>query len=88
MNIEDIKLREVELFLSLLKLKSVRELGRQQNMQAGQVSKWISGLERKVGAPLIERSSSGIRPTAKAMELLPLFEKIHAVHEKLINDTE
>lgn len=87
MNIEDIKLREVELFLSLLKLKSVRELGRQQNMQAGQVSKWISGLERKIGAPLIERSSSGIRPTAKAIELLPLFEKIHSLHEKLSGES-
>ncbi len=83
MNIEDIKLREVELFLGLLKLKSVRELGRQQNMQPGQVSKWISGLERKVGTPLIERSASGVRPTARAMELLPLFENLQSVHHKL-----
>jgi DNA-binding transcriptional LysR family regulator len=88
MTIEDIKLREVELFLSLLKLKSVRELGRQQNMQPGQVSKWISGLERKIGSPLIERSASGVRPTARAIELLPLFENLQAVHHKLAGAQE
>ena len=87
MGIEDIKLREVELFLSLLKLKSVRELGRQQNMQAGQVSKWIMALERKVGSPLIDRGSTGIRPTARALELVPVFEEMHSLKEKLEGDT-
>jgi DNA-binding transcriptional LysR family regulator len=81
--IEEIKLREVELFLSLLKLKSVRELGRQQNMQPGQISKWISGLERKVGSPLLDRSATGVRPSARGLELLPVFEKIHALQEML-----
>lgn len=87
MGIEDIKLREVELLLSLLKLKSVRELGRQENMQPGQVSKWISALERKIGATLIDRSPTGIRPTARALELLPLFEKMHSLQEKLSGET-
>jgi DNA-binding transcriptional LysR family regulator len=87
MGIEDIKLREVNLFLSLLKLKSVRELGRQENMQPGQVSKWIASLERKVGSPLIVRSASGIRPTARAVELLPIFEKMHTLGQKLNGET-
>lgn len=83
MNIADIKLREVELFLNLLQTKSVRELGRQFNMQPGQVSKWIQSLERKVGCALIERSATGIQPTARALELIPHFEKLQDLQDEL-----
>lgn len=83
MNVEDIKFRELDLLLNIFKLKSVREVGRQFNMQPGQVSKWLSGLERKLGAQLLERSSSGIRPTARALELLPVLEEMHALQGKL-----
>jgi DNA-binding transcriptional LysR family regulator len=82
-NVEDVKLREVELFLNLLKLKSVREVGRQYNMQPGQVSKWMQGLEKKLGCALMERSASGIQPTARALELMPFFEKLQDLHEEL-----
>lgn len=81
--LEDVKLSEINLFLSLIKVKSVRELGRQVNMQPGQVSKWVTSLERKVGAALLERSSSGVQPTARALELIPVFEKMSALGESL-----
>ncbi len=84
MQVEDIKFKEVQLFLHLLKTKTVRELGRQFNMQPGQVSKWISGLERKMGCVLIERGASGIQPTAQALEYLPYFERLQELHEELI----
>jgi DNA-binding transcriptional LysR family regulator len=83
MNINDIRLREIELFLSLVRLKSVRELARQEAMQPGQVSKWIAGLERKIGSKLIERSATGIRMSARGLELLPVFEKLHTLQLKL-----
>lgn len=81
--IDDVKLSEINLFLALVKIKSVRELGRQMNMQPGQVSKWISGLEQKVGSPLLERSATGVQPTARALELMPVFEKMSALGESL-----
>jgi DNA-binding transcriptional LysR family regulator len=85
MSIEDIKFREVDLFLRLLKTKSVRDLARQVNMQPGQVSKWISGLEKKVGFKLIERSATGVEATAKALELLGHFEDLHRIQGELTN---
>ncbi len=87
MDIEDIKLREIQMFLNLVRLKSVRELGRQFNLQPGQVSKWIQNLERKVGFPLVERSANGIQPTARALDILPYFEKIHDLQENLTGFT-
>jgi DNA-binding transcriptional LysR family regulator len=83
MNIEDIKFREIELFLRLLKTKSLRELARQTNMQPGQLSKWIQGLEKKIGKPLIDRSSVGVQPTAQALELIPYFEELFRIQGDL-----
>lgn len=81
--IEDIRFREVELFLKLLKLKSIREVARQTSMQPGQVSKWIAALETKLNAILLDRSAGGVRPTARALELVPVFEKMMNLQEKL-----
>lgn len=82
-DIEDIRLREIQMFLELVKIKSVREFARQRNMPPGQVSKWIQSLERKIGFPLIERSAYGVQPTSQALEYLPYFEKVQGLHEKL-----
>jgi DNA-binding transcriptional LysR family regulator len=83
MDIEEIRFREVQMFLDLIQLKSVRELARQRNMQPGQVSKWIQGLEKKCGFALLERSAQGITPTQKALELLPLFKEIEELQERM-----
>ncbi len=83
MDVQDIKLAEIDLFLALLKVKSIREVARQKNFQAGQVSKWIAGLERKVGAPLLNRAATGVTPTARALELLPVFERMSALTETI-----
>lgn len=81
--VDDVKLSEINLFLALVKVKSVRELGRQMNMQPGQVSKWVQSLEKKVGVPLLERSAAGVQPTARALELIPVFEKMSALSESM-----
>ncbi len=81
--VEDIKLSEINLFLSLVKIKSVRELSRQLNMQPGQISKWVQSLEKKVGTPLLERSAVGVQATPRALELIPVFEKMSALGEGL-----
>ncbi len=85
--VEDIKLSEIGLFLALVKTKSVRELGRQMNMQPGQVSKWVQSLEKKIGVPLLERSAGGVQPTARALELIPVFEKMSALSERLVPES-
>lgn len=83
MQLDDIKFREIQLFLALIRLRSVRELARQTHMQPGQVSKLLQSLEKKLGFPLVERSMGGIRPTPKALELLPQLERINSLKEKL-----
>ncbi len=83
MLLEDLKLKDIELFLRLTKTKSVRDLGRESNLSPGQVSKWIQGMEHKLGRNLIERSSQGVQPTAEALELIPVFEKFMALQSAL-----
>ncbi|HEX4922883.1 MAG TPA: LysR family transcriptional regulator, partial [Bdellovibrionales bacterium] len=83
MLIEDLRLKEINLFLELVKTNSVRELARQRNMQPGQVSKWIRGLEVKLGQTLLERSAQGIRLTPAGLELIPYFENLPKFQDKL-----
>ena len=85
MNLEDIKIREIKVFMELLKFGSVRAIARQRGNHAGQISKLISGLEKKVGFKLIERSNFGVVPTARALELLPLFNDIQRSEEDIRN---
>lgn len=87
MKANDIRLSEIELFLTLLKVKSIREVARQKNMQPGQVSKWVSSLEKKVGAPLINRAATGVTPSARALELLPVFESMQVLLEKISGES-
>lgn len=87
MQASDIKLSEIELYLALLKLKSIREVARQKNMQPGQVSKWISSLEKKVGAPLLNRSATGVSATARGLELLPVFENMQVLLDKISGES-
>ncbi len=81
MDLEDIKIREINVFLDLLRTHSVRELARQRNIQPGQVSKILNSLENKVGFKLVERSPFGIKITTKAREILPLFNEIRSKQE-------
>ncbi|MCC2679094.1 MAG: putative transcriptional regulator [Pseudobdellovibrio sp.] len=83
MDIEDIKIKEIKVFMELLKTGSVRAVARQRDDHAGQISKIIVGLEKKVGFKLIERSNFGIQPTARALELLPLFDDIQKSEEDI-----
>lgn len=87
MGIEDIKLREISIFLELLKVQSVRELSRNHNIPPGQVSKIIKGLEKKVGISLLDRSISGVRANARAHELMVIFEGLQKFQHQLEGET-
>lgn len=84
MDFEEIKIREINVFLELLRTGSVRELARQRSCAPGQISKIITTLETKVGFKLLERSSFGVKPTKKAAEILPMFNEIRANQEAFL----
>lgn len=81
MDLEEIKIKEINIFLDLIRTGSVRELARQRNMGPGQISKIIHSLENKIGFALLERSFLGVKTTAKAQDILPMFQEIRANQE-------
>lgn len=76
METKDLKIADIKLLVELLRVGSVRQLARSEGLLPGQISKQIQRLERALGSQLIERSTSGVRPSARAQELLPQLEKI------------
>src|SRR5690242_16940479 len=88
MQIEDIKIKEINILLELSRTKSVRELARQRDTLPGQISKIISSLENKLGFKLIERSPLGIKLTSRAQDLLPLFNEIYKNQEAIQTNFE
>ncbi len=83
MNIEDLKLKEIRLLLDLVRIRSVREVARKQKLQPSHVSKIITSVEHKLGLRLFERSATGVRATADAMELVPLLEDMQRFEQRL-----
>jgi DNA-binding transcriptional LysR family regulator len=83
LDIEGLRLKEISLFLDLVKTGSIRELARQRGDQPGQISKSIRGLEAKLGSPLIHRSTQGVTLTAYATEILAYLEGIRNFQERL-----
>ncbi len=92
-----ISLTELDLFLRVGKLKSVRECARQEHMTPGALSKIMKRLEKKLGATLFRRSVAGVLLTTEGNELIqvaesmlrmtlqisPQFSKQHGFKEKV-----
>jgi DNA-binding transcriptional LysR family regulator len=70
----NISLLELDLFLRVSKLKSLRESARQLGMTSGAVSKILKRLEKKLGITLLRRSVSGVLLTPEGKELVQLAE--------------
>lgn len=83
MDVEGLKLRDINLFLDLVKTKSIRELARQRGDLPGQISKTIRALEMKLGNALVHRSSHGVSLTAYGTEILPFLEGIRRYQQRL-----
>ncbi len=73
---DGLRLKEISLFLDLIRVRSMRELSRQSGLPPGQISKIIRTMERRIGRPLIHRSVNGISLTAYGTEVLPFLESI------------
>ncbi len=80
---EDIRLKDVQIFLELVKTKSVRDLARRFGVAPGQISKTIKGLELKLGIQLFERSTYGVEVSPEALGIVPMLENIHQQYLKL-----
>ncbi len=72
----NVSLTELDLFLRVGKLKSLRECSRQLNMTPGAISKVLKRLEQKLDATLMTRSISGIVLTSEGSELIQMAEKM------------
>ena len=83
MDVEGLKLKDIGLFLDLVKTKSIRELSRQRGDQPGQISKSIRALEARLGQPLIHRSPHGVTLTAYGTDILPYLEGIRNFQDRL-----
>jgi DNA-binding transcriptional LysR family regulator len=81
--IYDIRFREVQILIELIKTKSVRELARNLGTTPGQISKVIKGLEMRLGVNLLNRSMYGIESTAEAVDILPFLEGIQDLHQRM-----
>ncbi len=76
-NIQDIKIKEIQIFFELSSINSIRELARRRSVQPGQISKTINSLEKKLGVILFERSIGGVNLTPSAKEMIPILQKIY-----------
>ena len=79
----DIRIRDIQLLVELIRMGSVRELSRKSGHSPGQISKIIKGLESRLGETLLERFTLGVRPTGRALELLPFFTEVLQACENL-----
>ncbi|MCB0356595.1 MAG: LysR family transcriptional regulator [Bdellovibrionales bacterium] len=76
MNIEDLKLKEISVFLELIETSSIRELARRMQVSPGQITKLVKSLEQKLDMTLLDRSIKGVRATPQAHELMASLKSI------------
>ena len=67
MGLKDLSFQDLELFVSLSDLRSVRAVSRERNLNPSQVSKALRRIERDAGAPLFKRTALGIALTPEGV---------------------
>ena len=78
-----LRLKEFEIFVEVIRAKSIREAARRMNSTSGQVSKTIQNLEKRLGAKLFRRSAAGVLPTNQGKELKALVETLLETGEQI-----
>ncbi|MGV6477383.1 LysR family transcriptional regulator [Azotobacter vinelandii] len=71
-----LRLRHLNLLIKLAETGSLSDTARQMHTTQPGLSKWLKELEEDVGAPLFERHSRGLRPTAQGGLLLDHARRI------------
>ncbi len=76
MDVSKINIGELELFLEVAKLGSLREVARSKKMQPAQLSRTLKRLEQRIGKTLFERSHRGLILTPQGLKLRDNVEEV------------
>lgn len=69
---------DVHVLLALLREKNLRGAGARLGVDASTISRRLSALEQTIDARLFVRTREGLKPTARAVRLLPLAERMES----------
>lgn len=73
-DIFDLQLKDLELFIGLSTTLSIRELSRKTSLTPSQISKKISKIEQALSLKLFNRSTTGLTLSRAGAEVLPKFK--------------
>jgi len=80
MDTGDLSLRDLEVFLSLLRLQSLTKTGRELDASQPAVSRCLAKLRKHFGDPLFVRAATGMQPTPRALSLAAGAQQILNVY--------
>ena len=79
--------RRLEFFLRTVELGSINRAAAELNLSQPSLSRWLSILERDVGAPLLVRTRQGVRTTAAGEVLVervrPILRQLNALRNEI-----
>ena len=79
--------RRLEFFLRTVELGSINRAATELNLSQPSLSRWLSILERDVGAPLLVRTRQGVRTTAAGEVLVervrPILRQLNALRNEI-----
>ncbi|MBC87646.1 MAG: hypothetical protein CL677_10770 [Bdellovibrionaceae bacterium] len=83
MNVSELKVKDLELLLDVVRFGSLREAARSKKILPSQVSRSIQALEARMGQKLLDRSIKGVQLTPYGHSVLPKIRKICELTEQL-----
>jgi LysR family nitrogen assimilation transcriptional regulator len=82
-----VEARLLEYFLRVVELGSINRAAAELNLSQPSMSRWLSLLEREVGAALLIRTRQGIRPTDAGQVLVervqPVLRQLHLLRDEV-----
>lgn len=87
MNLLDLTLFELNIFVKIVELNSLRECSRQLNLTPGHVSKALKRVESKMEAVLLKRSSKGMLLTPRGNHFYKTAKKFVELSYELSSDS-
>jgi len=80
-----VELRQLRFFLAVCEQGSINRASRLLNIAQPAVSRQIAELERELGTTLLERSTSGVRPTGSGRQLISMAETVIEGVEEIVS---
>ncbi len=84
----EVDIRDLNIYLELTKVMSVREVARRQSLSPSQVSKSIQKIESALGTKLFDRTAKGVSLTPPGRRAMKHFSTIIKEIEKLAGEKE